>query len=210
MNHNGFFSIDSPWYKWMVKLVDVIKLNFLWMLFSIPVITVGAATTAAFYVGFKVEKDEEAYIAAPFIRVFKENLKQGCIVGVIQLLVMGVIYADFRLAASAGEKRFIYMAAGIAGIFFTFLYFVYVYALLARYDNTVFHTIGNSFSICIKFFPKTIGLMITLLLECAIFLWNFKTMFIGLLVGPACIVLTICKFVRPMFQKIEEESADAQ
>lgn len=207
MDNNGFFSIESPLYKFMVKLLDIIKLNFMWLLCSIPVITMGAATTAAFYIGLKMGTDEESYIAAPFIREFKANLKQGSIIGVIQMLVIYVIYTDFRLSAAAGEKRLVYMAAGIVAIFLAFLHFIYVYALLARYENTILNTIRNSFSICIKFFPKTIVMLLLVLSECAIFLWNFTTMFIGFFIGPACIILTICKFAMPMFKKIEDESA---
>lgn len=206
MDHNSFFSIEGPLYKLMVKLLDILKLNFLWMLCSIPIITMGAATTAAFYVGFRMEKDQEAYIAEPFIRVFKANLKQGSMIGIIQMLVIFVIYIDFRLSAEAGEKRFVYIAAGIAAIFFAFLYFIYAYALIARYENTIMNTFRNSFSICIRFFPKTIGLLLLVLLEGAVFLWNFKTMFIGFLFGPACIVLTICKVIMPILKKIEDES----
>lgn len=206
MNSNGFFSIESPLYKLMVKLLDIIKLNFLWLLCSIPVVTMGAATTAAFYTGFRIEKDKDAYIAAPFIREFKANLKKGSIIGVIQILIVYVIYIDFQLSAAAGEKRLVYMAAGIVAVFLAFLHFIYVYALLARYENTIINTFRNSFSICIKFFPKTIGLLLLVLLECAIFLWNYTTMFVGFLIGPACIVLTICRFVMPMFKRIEAEA----
>jgi len=191
----------------MVKLLDIIKLNFMWLLCSIPVITMGAATTAAFYIGLKMEADEEAYIASPFIREFKADLKQGSIIGIIQMLIIYVIYIDFRLSAAAGEKRLVYIAAGIVAIFLAFLHFIYVYALLARYENTILNTIRNSFSICIKFFPKTIGLLLLILSECVIFLWNFTTMFIGFFIGPACIILTICKFAMPMFKRIEYESA---
>ncbi|MFG6393374.1 MAG: DUF624 domain-containing protein [Lachnospiraceae bacterium] len=204
--NNSFFSIESPLYKLMVKLLDIIKLNFLWLICSIPVITMGAATTAAFYTGFRIDKDKDAYIAAPFIREFKANFKQGSIIGIIQMLIIYVIYIDFRLSAAAGKKRLVYMAAGIVAIFLAFLHFIYVYALLARYENTIMNTFRNSFSICIKFFPKTIGLLLLVLMECAIFLWNFTTMFVGFFIGPACIVLTICKFVMPMFEKIEAES----
>ena len=209
MDNNGFFSIESPLYKLMVKLLDIIKLNFMWILCSIPIVTMGAATTAAFYTAFRMEKDEDAYIAAPFIREFKANLKQGSIIGVIQMLIVYVIYIDFKLSAAAGEKRLAYIAAGIVAIIFAFFYFIYVYALLARYENTIMNTFRNSFSICMKFFPKTIGLLLLVLLECAIFVWNFTTMFVGFFIGPACIVLTICKFVMPIFKKIENEgSAD--
>ena len=190
----------------MVRQGDIIKLNFLWLLCSIPVVTMGAATTAAFYTGFRIEKDKDAYIAAPFIREFKANLKKGSIIGVIQILIVYVIYIDFQLSAAAGEKRLVYMAAGIVAVFLAFLHFIYVYALLARYENTIINTFRNSFSICIKFFPKTIGLLLLVLLECAIFLWNYTTMFVGFLIGPACIVLTICRFVMPMFKKIEAEA----
>ncbi|MCX4325792.1 MAG: YesL family protein [Lachnospiraceae bacterium] len=207
MNSNGFFSIESPFYKLMVKLLDIIKLNFMWMLFSIPIVTIGAATTAAFYTGFRIDKDEDAYIAAPFIREFKANFKQGCIIGIIQLVIIYIIYIDFQLSAAAGERRLVYMAAGIVAVFLAFLHFIYVYALLARYDNTIINTFRNSFSVCIKFFPKTIGLLLLVLAESAIFLWNITTMFVGFFIGPACIILTICKVVMPMFKKIEEENA---
>ena len=50
-------------------------------------------------------------------------------------------------------------------------------------------------------------MLLLVLLECAIFLWNFTTMFVGFFIGPACIILTICKFVMPMLKKIEDESA---
>ena len=53
------FSVDSPVYKFLSKFLDVVKLNFFWILFSIPVITVGASTVAAMSVGLKMVDDEE-------------------------------------------------------------------------------------------------------------------------------------------------------
>lgn len=39
-----FFSVDGGLYKFISRLWDVIKLNFLWLLFSLPIVTMGAAT----------------------------------------------------------------------------------------------------------------------------------------------------------------------
>lgn len=60
------FSVDSPVYKFLSKFLDVVKLNFFWILFSIPVITVGASTVAAMSVGLKMVDDEEGYIGKNF------------------------------------------------------------------------------------------------------------------------------------------------
>lgn len=54
MGNNSFFSIESPLYKFMNRLLDMIKLNFLWILCSLPIITMGAATTAAFTITLKM------------------------------------------------------------------------------------------------------------------------------------------------------------
>ena len=42
-----FFSVDSPLYKFMNRLMDIFKLNCMWLLCSLPIVTMGAATTAA-------------------------------------------------------------------------------------------------------------------------------------------------------------------
>lgn len=54
-----FFSVDSPLYRFLSKLLDVIRLNFLWILFSIPLVTIGASTVAALSVALKMADDEE-------------------------------------------------------------------------------------------------------------------------------------------------------
>ena len=48
-----FFSVDSPLYKFISTFWVVVKLNFFWLLFSLPIVTIGASTTAAFAVGLK-------------------------------------------------------------------------------------------------------------------------------------------------------------
>ena len=40
-------SIEGPVYPLMVRLWDLVKLNFLWLVFSLPIVTIGASTVAA-------------------------------------------------------------------------------------------------------------------------------------------------------------------
>ena len=54
-----FFSTDSPLYRFLTRLWDMIKLNFLWLIFSLPVVTFGAATVAAYSVTLKMVDERE-------------------------------------------------------------------------------------------------------------------------------------------------------
>lgn len=47
------FSLDSGLYKFMSRLFDMLKLNAMWILCSIPIVTIGASTTAAFTITLK-------------------------------------------------------------------------------------------------------------------------------------------------------------
>ena len=58
-----FFSIDSPLYRFMQRLTDVIVLNILWLVFSLPIVTIGCSTAAAFSVTMKfLDESERFYI----------------------------------------------------------------------------------------------------------------------------------------------------
>lgn len=206
MGSNGFFSIESPLYKFMNRLLDMIKLNFLWVLCSLPIVTMGAATTAAFTITLRMVEDEEGYIARPFFREFKNNLGKGSIIGIIQLVAMYAIYLDFQLSKAEGGTMF--TVIGVLAIFLTFMHLVYAYALLARYENTIINTLKNSYSIGLRYLPKTFGLFLMIVLECVIFMWNFTTLLIGILLGPACIILTISGFARPLFRLVENDNKE--
>ncbi len=91
-----FFSVDSPLYRFLSKMVDVLKLNFLWILFSLPLLTVGASTVAAMSVALKMTDDEEGYIGKSFVKAFKENWKQGTLLWLITVVAVYAVYLDFQ------------------------------------------------------------------------------------------------------------------
>lgn len=56
------FKLDSPLVNFLNKVADILILGVVFMIACIPVITAGAAFTAAYYMGFKMVKNEETYI----------------------------------------------------------------------------------------------------------------------------------------------------
>lgn len=203
-----FFSVDGPLYKFLSTLWDVIKLNFLWLLFSLPIVTIGASTVAAFSVTNKMSEETEGYVGRQFVQAFKENWKQGVPLGLFCLLCAYVLYLDFEIYRVT-ESMPVLVAGIISAVYFVSA-FIYAFPLLARYDNTVLQTLKNSIRITMRYFPRTIALVAVLAFEIVMFLFNTTTLFFLLLIGPVCIIYTISGFAMYVFRQIEKDNESGE
>lgn len=199
-----FFSIDSPFYKFMQRLLDVFVLNLMWLLFSLPVITIGCSTIAAFDVSLKMSEEREGHIARGFIKAFASNWKQGIPMGIITLVAVYAVYLDIQLIRADLENSYIFLIIGLVSIYFIVLSLLYAYPLLARYENTVLNCIKNSFRLSMKFFGSTLLLILLLAVEFVIIFWNGTTMFVGLLIGPASVIFTVSATAIRIFRETEK------
>jgi len=200
----GFFSTDSKLYRFMCRLTDLVKLNLMWLAFSLPIVTLGASTIAASAVSLKIADGQEGYIARDFLKAFKENLRQGIPMSFVTLLCIWVVWMDFQLCGAVEENSVLFLIAGVIAAYVFGLSLLYVYPLLARYENTVLNSLKNSFRISMKFFLRTVVLIIIVAFETAVILWNFKTMILIIIAGPAFVILTICSFASAIFKELEK------
>ena len=75
MNH--LFNPENRFWNFMNKITDVFLLGILWFLFSIPVVTMGAATTSLYQFTLKQADDEEGYVFKSFLKAFMKNFRQA-------------------------------------------------------------------------------------------------------------------------------------
>lgn len=200
-----FFSVDSALYRFINKFLDVLKLNFMWILFSLPIVTIGASTVAAMSVALKMTDDEEGYIGRQFIKAFKENWKQGTILWLITIVAVYAIYLDFQLFEAVEGNPIMFLIIGIVSIAIVIVALLYSYPLLARYENTLFNTIQNSIEISKKYFGKTLLLVLILAFEVLVFQFNTTMLFFGIIIGPGIYIFTIAGMSKRIFQEIEKE-----
>lgn len=200
-----FFSVDSPLYRFLCKLLDVLKLNFLWLLFSLPIVTIGASTVAAMSVALKMTDDEEGYIGKGFVKAFKENWKQATVLWVITVVAVYAVYLDFQLFEAVEGNPMVFLIIGIVSAALVIISLLYSYPLLARYENTLLRTIQNSIDISRQYFGRTLLLVVLVFFEWLIFQFNSTLLFFGILIGPGFIIFTISAFSKRIFQQIEKE-----
>ena len=90
---NTLFSADSDLMRGLTKLADVMILNFLFIVTSLPVVTLGAALTALNFTAMRIGTGECVSVSADYFRSFRRNFRQATLIGLILALLAGVLAA---------------------------------------------------------------------------------------------------------------------
>lgn len=202
----SLFQVEGTFYKTLCRFVDLVKLSLLWILFSLPIVTIGISTVAAMTVALKMVDDEEGYFFKSFLRAFVDNWKQGGILGVLTLIGGYAAYLDFQLFSAAPGNPVGFLLAGILIVFLMVIVLLYAYPLTARYQNTLSGILQNAIRISGQYFGRTILMIISVWLESMLFCINETMLFLAIFLEPGLIIYTVAAFSKRTFQKIEQEN----
>ena len=99
--------LRNAWDLWILQL--------LWILCSLPVLTMGPATSALLSVTLKLAREESVSPVREFFTAFKTNFKQALVLGLIALAGVVIAYSDivYALAQEGNEKKLFLIVAGI-------------------------------------------------------------------------------------------------
>jgi len=144
-------------------VADLMIISGLWIIFSLPVVTVGAATAAMYYATFHCVRNDETSPLGQFWYSFKDNLKQGTIITIIYLVYGGVVALDIYVARNGiGEiqlPEFYEMAAYVLLLPIAFT-LAYIFPCISRYKNTIKGSLFNSFLFSATHFLHTVLLLL--------------------------------------------------
>lgn len=201
------FKLDSPFMNFLNKVGDIMILNVMVILFSIPIITAGASITAGYYIAYKMVKDEESYIVRGFLKAFKENFKQSTMIWLIMLVMIAVIFGDFWIVFFSGMqfgKAFSVCVVIVSVIMAMGL--VYMLPMQARFSNTVKNIIKNSFLMSVSHLPSTIVFIVSFALPFVLLYFSPQTVPIILLFAAGGLIFFKAYMYLRIFKKYEEAS----
>jgi len=146
----------------MNRVADLIILNLLCIACCLPVVTIGPAITAMFYVTLKIVRNEECYIIRGFFHSFRDNLKQGIIIHIIMVFIAAIIFVDmyfcWQIQSSLLLGKILFgLFSALAVVYF--MVFIYIYPLLARFSNTTKNMFLNALLMSIRHLPQTIVIL---------------------------------------------------
>ncbi len=90
----GIFNPSGYYFELLSHVADCMFLTMLWILFSLPLITLGAATTAVYYTVNKVICSEKGTLWKTYWTSFKENFAQSTLAGFFLLIICGILATD--------------------------------------------------------------------------------------------------------------------
>lgn len=200
------FDLDSPLMNVLNKMADLMWLNILTMICCIPVITAGAAITSMHYVALKIVRNEESYITRNFFKSFKTNFRQATVIWLLLLLVVAILCGDYYIITRSGMQFskvlvVLIMAAGVLVLCTS----LYVFPVLAKFDNTIMGTIRNAFIMSILQLPKTVVMFVMAFFPLIIYLVSLRLIPIIFLFGFSLPAYASAMLYNKFFKKLEDQ-----
>ena len=205
-----FFAYDNPIWTVMGKVADVLILSFLWLIFSLPIVTLGASTSALYYVTLKLVENREGYLFKSFLKGFKESFVQSTIVWAIMGFVGGIIATSIvRYQKIGTEVALTLLWALIIFAFIYLLMFSVIFALNARLSTKLVNLFALSFMVCVKHVSWVMLMAVITVCAVAVSLFVFWPV---LFAAPGAIAfvnsLILIKFIFPKYGwNLEDEDA---
>lgn len=154
------FDMDSPFMRFLNLVADLLILNILVMICCIPIITVGAAVTAMHYVLLKIVRNEEGYLLKGFFKSFVRNFKQATLAWLLMLVVAAVYVGDSIIFNYSGVEfpKALVIAVIAVGVI-ALMIAVYIFPLIARFENTTKNTFRNAAILAFANLPRTLAMV---------------------------------------------------
>ena len=102
---------ESRLHQVLTAIIDILWLGLLWLLCSLPLVTLGAASTALYYSMVKCVRHERSRATREFFHAFRQNFRQATLLWLICLgaLALGAadVYAFSQMGVRAGELLYV-------------------------------------------------------------------------------------------------------
>ncbi|MCP3763469.1 YesL family protein [Domibacillus sp. A3M-37] len=151
---------NSKLYNFIDIITNLFQLSILWMIFSLPVVTIFPATAAMYCVVRHWILYEDISVYRSFILFFKDNFKKSFIIGLIWLAVATFIYLDYLavLHFQFAKPLFFSVLTGftLLGLGFT----LFLFPVMANFDGPIKITLKNTFLFTVGKLPITFFMVI--------------------------------------------------
>ena len=170
----SFLSPDSKFMQGLSRFADLVILNILMLLTSLPLFTIGASAAAAYTLTFRMLREKEEPVVKSYFRAFRENFSQATALWLILLVaaVPALFYFD----------RFYTMEGSLHYLFVPFLTVFavavcvgsFAFPLTSQFRNTLGATARNALLLSLANLPRAAAAAAVNLLPLGLFLFQYE------------------------------------
>lgn len=203
---------DNPIVKFLTVLADLLLVNLLWIVCSLPILTIGASTKAAFNILLKLVRKEQVSTLREYFQTFREDFVSSLALTLLCLIGVVIFTGDLWFAMSqTGLSRYLFLfATAVSGVV-TFSILTWAFPLAANFRNDLKGYLLNSLAMAFLAPGKT--LMIWCMYAFPILLFLMVPMSIIAYLIPFYILFGIsgpCYFAAQLQQRVFDKVAQAQ
>jgi uncharacterized membrane protein YesL len=143
------FRYGSPAHRAMLLLTNLMMLNLMVILTSLPIFTLGASISSMYSLTIKYAKKEDDSVFKAYYKAFKQNFKQATIIWIPNMLIGIALGAAAYYLSSSDTGAFLWIILAVLAFLFCLVSSM-IYPMLGRYNNTTVAIIFNSINISIR------------------------------------------------------------
>lgn len=194
----NIFSYEGKLNTALGKIADCVLLNILWFVFSVPVITIGASTAAAYHAADKVILRGESFLWREYWKSFKQEFRQATVVWLLTAVVEIVTFLNYRIMYfqyKQGMTEIKYYLGFMVIMAFVFIWALSAFAYMTKFNNTIKQVIRNSLYIFSRSLPNTVGVVAVIAAAAFLVLLIRRTIFIV----PSVMLVGIAYFMNKIY-----------
>jgi len=159
--------MEGPFFRFGNAIADIMILSFIWILFSIPLFTIGASTTALFYVTTRRISDKEGYLFKDFYSSFKSNFKMATKLWLLFAGLFGLLAANVYMLWNFDFfdpwMATILLPIQILILIELSITSIYLFPITARFEMSFRQTIKSAFFMANRHLLTTLSCVVTAL-----------------------------------------------
>lgn len=211
---NRWFNLENPVFQVIARIADLIMLGLICLVCCVTVVTIGPAMSALFKAVYDLTLERGSGAVKNYFRAFRDNWKQAMGGWLLALLGLVSLVCDWLLlklyfegtAYTVLAWAVLILALLLAGLL------CYLFPLIARYSNTFWEHVRNAFILEIRYFHKTLLMVLIQMLPLLMFtLMPFVliyTLLFWILLFPGFSMQANAYLIRPIFEKLEEQEEE--
>lgn len=214
-----FFNENSPFLRFLTQLCNIIILNLLIIITSIPLITIGASLSAAYKITLDILAGDDPFIIKDYFKAFAKNFKQSTLIW-LPLFVLACFFGyEVYLVNFVLSDNYMFLQYPVWIVLFILLSIViYAFPQVSYFEEKTSQIIKNSVLIAVGNMPTTVFLtMIQITIFVICYVYHPATIIIGsfaVFFGFAGMILFYSLFIKKVLErsgaiiKVEKEKAD--
>lgn len=150
------FSLDSKFIQVLGRVADLMMLNILFVLTSLPIVTAGAAWTALYDVCFRISSGRDEKMIRHYFRAFRKNFRSSTVLWIVLLFSCCITsFMTVRLFVMPGKFHMFYVFYAVLTALILFIG-SYVFPLMSQFNNSIGKMVKNALVLSLGYAPRSI------------------------------------------------------